>query len=190
MSTPQKVGGALKTENDVKANKHGHFPGCATHGCEATRCRDHVGMAATAEVIDARIAARRAFYAPDKPGATPGQQPPQQPPQQNSPTAMIDNPYTPCIHRTPDAAGTVASELHGVCIFCWRDRLGAFVRENKRLAGEVERVRQDERQACIQAIMTLEPVTDPPAYAGVQAAAINDAIAVIQARNKGAGSQS
>lgn len=29
----------------------------------------------------------------------------------------------PCPHHTPNAGGgSVASELHGVCIFCWRDR--------------------------------------------------------------------
>ncbi len=34
----------------------------------------------------------------------------------------------PCPHRTPNAEGSVASELHGVCIFCWRDRAGLCYR--------------------------------------------------------------
>jgi len=41
--------------------------------------------------------------------------------------------FEPCVHHTPDAAGTVASELHGVCIFCWRDWWGAQKGENLRL---------------------------------------------------------
>ena len=34
-----------------------------------------------------------------------------------------------CPHVTADAGGAVASELHGVCIFCWRDRLGKAMHE-------------------------------------------------------------
>lgn len=35
----------------------------------------------------------------------------------------------PCGHERPQAA----SQLHGVCIFCWRDRAGALRAENEQL---------------------------------------------------------
>lgn len=49
--------------------------------------------------------------------------------------------FEPCPHHTPNAGGTVASELHGVCIFCWRDRWGALKAERDALRFKVERLR-------------------------------------------------
>ena len=50
--------------------------------------------------------------------------------------------FEPCPHHTPNAGGSVASELHGVCIFCWRDwwaesraRWAEVEAENERLRG-------------------------------------------------------
>lgn len=55
----------------------------------------------------------------------------------------IDDPLDkPCPHRTPNAGGSVASELHGVCIFCWRDRASVCQR-----AALLWRVRLDELKA-------------------------------------------
>ncbi|KKM84394.1 hypothetical protein LCGC14_1299550 [marine sediment metagenome] len=48
----------------------------------------------------------------------------------------MSKPYDPCIHHTPDAGGSVASELHGICIFCWRDRLGVQVKKTLELEQE------------------------------------------------------
>lgn len=44
----------------------------------------------------------------------------------------------PCIHRTPNAEGTVSGELHGVCIFCWRDRASSWRRYARELQSTIE----------------------------------------------------
>lgn len=49
---------------------------------------------------------------------------------------MAEPTFESCPHHTPNAGGTVASELHGVCIFCWRDWWGAERTKRK----ELERV--------------------------------------------------
>jgi hypothetical protein len=41
-----------------------------------------------------------------------------------------------CIHAVPQAA----SCLHGVCIFCYRDRLGALRAENEKMKHQFERL--------------------------------------------------
>ncbi len=37
----------------------------------------------------------------------------------------LDELHSPCLHARPQAA----SQLHGICVFCYRDRLGAVGRE-------------------------------------------------------------
>lgn len=44
----------------------------------------------------------------------------------------------PCPHHTPNAGGTIDSELHGVCIFCYRDRGAAFEKRVELLENQLE----------------------------------------------------
>jgi hypothetical protein len=75
---------------------------------------------------------------------------------------------SPCEHRVPNAGGSVESQLHGVCIFCWRDRGAALAMAIPGLVAEIRQIR-DFGSDDPAVIARLERLDDAGASSGPRA---------------------